>query len=104
MVRNFTTQPTTEGGVQMDVWGISLLVLGLVNLGLTIAVARAARYSRAQKLRQIVLLWVLPVLGAALVGYMLRDDDHRPDRPNPHANRNDLQAVDAYARHGDRVP
>ncbi len=52
----------------------SLLVIG--NLLITVAVVRSPSYERTQKVFQVLLMWLLPVLGGIICWYMLREDSH----------------------------
>ena len=53
--------------------GLGLLIV-LVNIVVTIAVVRSTAYERPQKLFQLVLIWLLPFVGAALSWYVLREE------------------------------
>ena len=61
---------------------MSLIALGLAvfawNTVVTIGVLRTAQYELVQKVLQIVLTWVVPIVGACLVGFLLRE--HRTER------------------------
>ncbi len=74
-----------------------LWCLGLVNLLVTIRLVRSPAYTPQQKIFQAILVWLLPVLGFVWIVYMLREDAHMPPKPNPYANRDDLQARDLYS-------
>ena len=52
------------------------VVLGLVGfqVWLSARVYRSDLYERQQKVWQMQLIWLLPILGAGLVFYMLRED------------------------------
>jgi len=45
-----------------------------VNAALSFAVARSAYYERRQKIRQIVFVWALPLIGGTVVGVFLYSD------------------------------
>ncbi len=53
--------------------GTGLLIV-LINTVVTIAVVRSTAYERSQKLFQLALIWLLPVVGAALSWYVLREE------------------------------
>lgn len=46
-------------------------VIALVNLVVSIAIAVNAGYTRRQKLAQIVLVWLIPVIGSVVFGVFL---------------------------------
>ena len=52
---------------------ITALVVALIiaNLAVSIALLRSAYYQPAQKLAQICIVWLLPALGALLIGAFL---------------------------------
>ncbi|WP_432724087.1 hypothetical protein R0381_000607 [Jeongeupia wiesaeckerbachi] len=52
---------------------MALLLIGAgLNLAISFAVFRCGLYELRQKLIQISLIWLLPVVGAALIGCFLR--------------------------------
>jgi cytochrome c-type biogenesis protein CcmH/NrfF len=48
-----------------------LAALVVANLGVSVAVIRARYYSPPQKLAQVLLLWLAPVVGAIGIGVLL---------------------------------
>jgi hypothetical protein len=64
---------------------ISALVVALVllDLAVTVGVARSGLYEPGQKRLQYLLIWLLPLLGAAIVGLVLREQLRQP-RPGRH--------------------
>ncbi len=57
------------------VFGVVLLALAAFQVWLSVAVARSDMYDKSQKTRQIQFVWLLPILGAGLVFFMLRGDE-----------------------------
>ncbi len=53
---------------------LSLCLIALVNAVVTVAVVRSASYERQQKSMQCILIWLVPVAGAALAWYVLREE------------------------------
>ena len=55
---------------------VGAVVLGLVGfqVWLSARVYRSDLYERQQKVWQMQLIWLLPIIGAGLVFYMLRDE------------------------------
>ena len=51
---------------------------------LTRRVWRSNQYDRRQKIMQTELVWLLPIIGASLVLYVLREDES--ERPTSQAN------------------
>jgi hypothetical protein len=52
----------------------SCIVLGTFNLAVTAGVARCESYQRLQIALQLLIIWLIPVLGASLCWYMLLED------------------------------
>jgi len=52
------------------------LLLALVNSIVTIGVARSVVYEPTQKLLQLLLIWLVPVVGAAIAWNVLREEAH----------------------------
>jgi H+/Cl- antiporter ClcA len=50
---------------------VMIIAVMLVNLAVSIAVARSGYYSSAQVGWQLALVWLVPLLGAALAGSVL---------------------------------
>lgn len=73
-----------------------LLFLGIANLIVTVRLVRSSSYAPGQKIFQTIIVWLLPVLGSAWIGYMLREEAVASPKPNPYANRDDLQAFNLY--------
>jgi ABC-type nickel/cobalt efflux system permease component RcnA len=48
-------------------------LLVVINAAVSIAVARNAMYERMQKRLQFMVIWLLPILGAAFSWYVLRE-------------------------------
>ena len=53
-------------------WGALLAVLLGYNAYVTVSLVRAHFYTRRQKLTQLLLLWLVPVLGATCVHWFVR--------------------------------
>ena len=64
----------------------SATVLAVINALVSIAILRSIQYSRAQKIAQVLLVWVFPAAGALVVWLVLshtateRRPDHYPDQ------------------------
>ncbi|MBB6244274.1 putative membrane protein YqjE [Rhodanobacter sp. MP1X3] len=76
---------------------VPIIFLVIANLAVTVGVVRSASYRTSQKVLQSVIVWLLPVLGFAWIGYMLREDTFTTPKPNPYANRDDSQAFNLYS-------
>lgn len=74
-----------------------LLSLAAANLVVTARLVRSPSFTAGQKTFQAMIVWLLPVLGFAWIGYMLREEAVVPPKPNPYANRDDLQAFNLYS-------
>jgi hypothetical protein len=59
-------------GTELLYWSIGLV--GVYQLYTTIRVSVSASYSRAQKLTQLALIWLIPFLGALLCHIFLVSD------------------------------
>jgi hypothetical protein len=62
----------------------ALLILAIVafQVRTTVRVWRSGAFDRPQKMAQSRLIWLLPFIGAAIVGAVLEDEERR-DRGNP---------------------
>ena len=58
---------------------LAALVCVLVNARATVALVRSDAYSTFQKTAQVILVWLVPILGVLLVLYLLREV--QPPRP-----------------------
>lgn len=61
----------------------------LANLFVSLAVLRSEVLEPEQKIAQLALVWLLPVVGAILAWLVLRDDRQPRRGENPHADRHD---------------
>jgi hypothetical protein len=55
--------------------GLAALSAAAFQIWLTVRVFRSRLYERRQKVLQVELIWLLPIVGAALVFSVLREDD-----------------------------
>jgi hypothetical protein len=53
-------------------------VIVAANVAVSVAVARSGYYSRAQKMGQIAIVWLLPFVGALAVGVFLYSQRDNP--------------------------
>ena len=62
----------------------TLLLIAIVayQVKTTMRVWRSRAFDRPQKVAQSRLIWLLPLIGAVIVGTVLEDEERR-DRPNP---------------------
>ena len=60
---------------------IVLLAVALFQARVTRRVWRSDAFDRPQKMAQSKLIWLLPVVGAALVSSVLEDEDQRAKGP-----------------------
>ena len=62
----------------------ALLLLAIVafQVRTTVRVWRSGAFDKPQKMAQSRLIWLLPLIGAAIVGAVLEDEERR-DRGNP---------------------
>jgi hypothetical protein len=65
-------------------WVGLFIILGVVafQIRTTFRVFRSRLFDRPQKIAQTKLIWMLPLIGAALVASVLEDEDRR-DRGSP---------------------
>lgn len=77
---------------------MALTALGLAlivwNTVVSVSVLRAGLYEGVQKALQIVLIWILPLIGPALVWYLLKE--HRTERATTVLPDNLLGTGDYY--------
>jgi hypothetical protein len=80
--------------------------LVLYNLYATVLVVRAEVYERGQKIRQIVIIWLLPLVGAVLVRLALNaaertpkpvDRAFIPQEPNAETDARNIPGPDAHS-------
>ena len=65
---------------------IGILILGALvvyQARTTLRVWRSKAFDRPQKVAQSRLIWLLPVIGAAIVGAVLDDEEQRPGGNTP---------------------
>ncbi|MCG7979771.1 MAG: hypothetical protein N0E58_16765 [Candidatus Thiodiazotropha endolucinida] len=74
----------------MDYIVILIAFLIALNIYASFRVLRSIEFENAQKLFQIIVIWLLPLIGAALILLFIKDD-HTPKGPR---NPNDGQGVD----------
>jgi hypothetical protein len=68
-----------------ETWVIVVLVcVAVFQAWLTRRVWRSNQYDRRQKIMQTELVWLLPIIGASLVLYVLHEDKN--ERPTSQAN------------------
>ena len=67
------------GGFEMSALlvGVMVIILG-INVAASLYVLRASIYERHQKAGQLVFVWLVPVVGAAVCGYFLYHDRSKP--------------------------
>lgn len=51
---------------------IALIALAAVNAAVSIAIIRSGYYERRQLIAQVAIIWLIPMMGAVLVGIFLR--------------------------------
>jgi hypothetical protein len=69
------------------VGAIVLLVVVLFQLRVTTRVWRSRSFDRPQKMAQSKLIWLLPLVGAALVASVLEEEDERTKGSPPGLGR-----------------
>lgn len=52
----------------------ALTILAIINLAASFYVSRAPAFTRRQKIFQIILIWLVPLLGAGFFSYFLWND------------------------------
>lgn len=62
---------------------LTALAIALVcaNTFASFRVAKSALFERRQVILQIILIWLVPIIGATLVGLFLRNEKHGSARP-----------------------
>lgn len=59
--------------IELILFGIPVIGWLALNVGATVLVLRSDLFSKSQKSRQIVLVWLVPILGGLLAMYFCRD-------------------------------
>ena len=55
-----------------------LIFLAAFNSYVNIKLVRSEVFERFQKIAQSILIWLLPIIGAAVVLYIIKDNDRKP--------------------------
>ncbi len=66
-----------------DMWYAIIITLCLLNLFVSIFIAKRDDLERFQKIAQIIIVWLIPVIGAIALWSFNRsndDDDNKPDK------------------------
>lgn len=63
---------------------VALVCAATFQSWLTVRVLRSGLYERKQKIFQVQLIWLIPIIGAALVFSVLRDDERAERGPDQH--------------------
>lgn len=72
----------------------ALVALAILNLAVSIAVARNAEYSGRQKILQISIIWIVPVIGGVIFGlFMLTQRGNAPRTGYPSENNEDIGQI-----------
>jgi hypothetical protein len=69
------------------VGAIVILLVVLFQLRVTTRVWRSQAFDRPQKMAQSKLIWLMPLIGAALVASVLEEEDERGKGPPPGLGR-----------------
>jgi hypothetical protein len=69
------------------VGAIVILLVLLFQLRVTTRVWRSQAFDRPQKMAQSKLIWLMPLIGAALVASVLEEEDERGKGPPPGLGR-----------------
>lgn len=74
----------------------AIIAMGALNLIVSLAVASSAAYTLRQKILQIAVIWIIPVIGAVLLGlFMLTQRGNvRPKRDSLASSENISQLWD----------
>ncbi len=77
--------------IAIGLLGIAFLVL--LNVHATVTASKASGFSKSQIRNQIILVWILPVVGALIVIIFHRsaDDEDPPDDGSNSSDMNDAQ-------------
>jgi ABC-type nickel/cobalt efflux system permease component RcnA len=65
---------------------LSGLLLVIANIVVTFGVARSTSFERAQKIFQYALIWLVPIAGAAMSWYVLREEQRASRRSSDGGN------------------
>lgn len=68
----------------------SILAVIVFNIYVTVRVLLKTEFNQFQKIVQNVIIWIIPILGALLIFFFIRDDE----KPKGPRNPNDGQGVD----------
>jgi ABC-type nickel/cobalt efflux system permease component RcnA len=86
-------------------WVVGFWILwAVVNVIMTIGVASSQAYDTAQKLYQVVLIWLVPVFGALVCWYVLREEKHLPRQASESdgtTSDSDFEINFDHGHHGD---
>lgn len=77
-----------------------LILIITINLAASLYIGRAPGYERSQKSLQIVLIWILPVVGAAFFSYFLWHDRKVQRLTRQIGNHTSISNSDAVRQYG----
>jgi cytochrome bd-type quinol oxidase subunit 2 len=77
-----------------DVIKDASIAVAILNLAVSIAVASSAAYSGRQKIAQILIIWIVPVIGSVLFGlFMLTQRGNAPRTGYPSESGEDIGQI-----------
>jgi hypothetical protein len=70
------------------------IIVAILNLAISIAVASSVAYSGRQKIAQILIIWIVPVTGGVLFGlFMLTQRGNAPRTGYPSESSEDIGQI-----------
>jgi hypothetical protein len=79
-------------------WIFVILILG--NLYVTYKLLKSELYEKQQKIYQILIIWLLPLIGTIVVLMFLSEDDKKTKRQNNSNNDNNYYESGNYSESG----
>jgi hypothetical protein len=85
------------------IFGFGLLLV-IVNVIVTVTVFRSESYDLRQKLLQALVIWLVPIIGAALLWYTVREDTRHDfinsgDRGNEYLDSDYPDKIAGHSEH-----
>lgn len=70
---------------------VAVLILIIANVAVTMSIARTDVYTPNQKLAQLAIVWLLPILGAALIYAVLRSSREHSNSRSQHVSETNTE-------------
>ena len=89
--------PHANTDTSLFAWAF-IAVLVIVNAIICVALARADGVTRGQIIVQTAVVWLIPVIGAGMVGTFLWSEAHRGPQLEPTSNSGEAPGIDGHFR------